>query len=123
MKDISKAAPDLEAFMNHALHNTVVTFHSRLSSTSKSGVSPVDTGNFARGWQVKGGTDQVLHYSKQYTIYNDVDYAAIVVFGKPPDSRPYNWVKRKRSTWFPVFFAEQGKRIVATAAKQAEKML
>ena len=123
MKDISKAAPDLEAFMNHALHNTVVTFHSRLSSTSKSGVSPVDTGNFARGWEVKGGISQVLHYSKQYSIYNNVDYAETVVFGNPPASRPYNWVKRKRGNWFPVFFASQGQKIVDTAAKQAEKML
>ena len=123
MKDISQAAPDLESFMNHALHNTVVTFHSRLSSTSGSGVSPVDTGNFARGWQVKGGTENVLHYSNRYTIYNNVDYAAIVVFGNPPSSRSYNWVKRKRGNWFPLFFVEEGQKIVDTAVRQAEKML
>ena len=50
MKDISQAPGDLTKFLDNMLHNTVVSFHSDLSSKR---VSPWDTGRFAASWFVE----------------------------------------------------------------------
>ena len=73
------APGDLTKFLDNMLHNTVVSFHSDLSSKR---VSPWDTGRFAASWFVEGGESQVLSYKNSYTLSNPLPYAErLLCFG------------------------------------------
>ena len=113
MKDISQAPGDLTKFLDNMLHNTVVSFHSDLSSKR---VSPWDTGRFAASWFVEGGESQVIELQEQaYKLSNPLPYAERLCFG--------NWAVSQPKNWFPAYFNSKGQGVVNRAAKKAEGLL
>ena len=112
MKNISQAPDDLTKFLDNMLHNTVVSFHSDLSSKR---VSPWDTGRFAASWFVEGGESQVLSYKNTYKLSNPLPYAERLCFG--------NWAVSQPKNWFPAYFNSKGQGVVNRAAKKAEGLL
>ena len=115
MKDISQAPGDLEKMLNGMLKNTLVSFHSDLSSKR---VSPWDTGRFASSWFVNGQSSAdnlTVSYKNKYTMTNPLPYAERLCFG--------NWAVSQPKNWFPAYFNGKGQGIVNKAVRKAEKEL
>ena len=115
MKNISKAPGDLEKMLNGMLKNTLISFHSDLSSKR---VSPYDTGRFAASWFVNGQSNAdslTVNYKNKYTISNPLPYAERLCFG--------GWAVSQPKDWFPAYFNGKGQRIVNKAVRDAEAEL
>ena len=115
MKDISKAPGDLEKFLTGVVRETLISFHSDLTTER---VSPWDTGRFANSWfpnYKDSGDSLVITYKKAYKLSNPLPYAERLCFG--------NWAVSQPKNWFPAYFNGKGQGIVNRAAKKAEGLL
>jgi hypothetical protein len=120
MKDISKAAPDLDKVMNGLYQNALQGWLSDLKSDA---VSPKRTGDFISAWNIEGqqsASGLKIDYRNKYTISNPLDYAEILCFGNPVGS--YNWAV-KDPNWFPSYWNGKASAVLTNAVKKAESEL
>ena len=114
MKDISKAAPDLDKVMNGLYQNALIGWLGDLKSDA---VSPKRTGDFIAAWNIEGqqtADGLKIDYRNKYTISNPLDYAERLCFEQ--------WAV-KDPNWFPSYWNGKARTVLNNAVKKAEREL
>ena len=114
MKDISKAAPDLDQVMNGLYQNALIGWLGDLKSDA---VSPKRTGDFIRAWNIEGqqsASGLNIDYRNKYTLNNPLNYAEPLCF---------DGIAVKDPNWFPSYWNGKGQTVLNNAVKKAEREL
>ena len=117
MKPISQFGPDLNKFLDELTAECVVQWHADLSSDR---VSPKDSGDFIKAWNIEGGVKK--DYKATNHIVNNLPYSETITFGSPlpPSWGGVNRLRDKPVNWFPSYWASDGQAVFDKAVNTAE---